>query len=83
MISCEYSTGSSWILGAMSGDYCEATGLIFTDDIIVQFRATNNGGTTTGTSTTYRYDAIGPTTPILINPTFGEEVNVVFVDIAR
>ena len=49
-------------------DSCEATGLLFTDYIIVQFRATNNGGTTTGANTTYRYDNTGPEAPELLNP---------------
>ena len=42
--SCEYTTGGvvREIANAITG-YCEATNLIFTDTIDVQFRATNSG----------------------------------------
>jgi hypothetical protein len=40
--------------------YCEETGLIFTENIDIQFRATNPAGTTTGGITTYIYDGTAP-----------------------
>ena len=67
----------------MGTDNCEATNITPTDDIIVQFRATNNGGTTTGASTTYRYDNTGPTPPDLIQPADGSGIGDNFVDLIR
>ena len=67
----------------MIGDSCQATGLIVTEDIVVQFRATNNGGTTTGGSTAYHYDNTGPSSPDLLEPTYGSGVEVSFVDVVR
>jgi hypothetical protein len=40
-------------------------------DIIIQFRATNAAGTTTGSATTYLYDTTGPTQVILLSPSNG------------
>ena len=55
----------------MGTDNCEATNITPTDDIHVQFRATNSVGITTGGITTYIYDNTAPTIPVAISPVNG------------
>jgi len=52
------------------------TDVNFTDDINIQFRATNPAGTTTGGITTYLYDNIAPTISDLVSPTTGQTFSI-------
>jgi hypothetical protein len=53
------------------GNYCEATGLIYTDTINISFRATNPAGTNAGGEVRYYYDDVGPYMPNLLSPISG------------
>jgi len=58
--TCEYTTWTTRASADIQAWYCEVQNLSFNNDIVVQFRASNQWGTTIWGSTTYIYDAAPP-----------------------
>jgi len=73
--SCEYSISGVWLTADVHSTYCQATGIVYTWNIDVQFRATNTGWIVTWGITSYVYDDIAPSKVVLLTPISGA-VNV-------